>query len=147
MVCGEVAGQCVCVCVCVCVREREKERERDREREREISSYYIDSSYCATSHRYFEADGVILVYDITIERSYQDVIEGFNFYRFHVTTSMLVGNECHLSHLRAVPTAKAEEFAESRSAMFIETSFVEDMSGFDTTFLYFVRGQLWNDTL
>ena len=57
---------------------------------------------------------------------------------------MLVGNRCHLSHPREVPTEEAKAFADEQSMMFVETSLKEDMTctSFDAALLDFVRGQL-----
>ena len=59
---------------------------------------------------------------------------------------MLVGNRCHLSSHRVVTAETVEDFAKMHSLIFVETS-AQDRTSFDTAFLDFVRGQLWNDTL
>ena len=103
-----------------------------------------------TTHRYFIANGVLLVYDVTDDNSYMGIKNALSEWmslKMLGTVFLLVGNNCHLSHLRTVSTEEAETVAKKHSAMFTETSFMEDMSGFDAAFLDFVRGQLWNDTL
>ena len=83
------------------------------------------------------------MYNITNISSYEEAIQSFFAWPqclAQETVFLLIGNGSHLSHLREVSKEKVEDFAKNHSAMFIEMSFKEDMSGFDTAFLDFVRG-------
>lgn len=83
------------------------------------------------------------MYNITDIDSYEDAIKSFFAwpgYLAQETVFLLIGNESHLSHLRKVSKEKVKDIAKKHSAMFIEMSFMEDMSGFDTAFLDFVKG-------
>ena len=65
------------------------------------------------------------MYDITDHLTYENVEEWLEMVRKGADSNivlMLVGNNCHLRHLRAVSTDVAEAFAKKNHMMFIETS-------------------------
>ena len=97
-------------------------------------------------HRYYTANGVLLIYDVANDYSYMNTKDVFFDWGYSDTVFLLVGNMCLLSGPREVPTKKAKAFADEESMMFVETS-VRDRTSFDTAFLDFVRGKLCDGVL
>ncbi|KAK3703761.1 hypothetical protein QZH41_008440 [Actinostola sp. cb2023] len=78
-----------------------------------------------TSAYYRGAVGAVLVYDLTKQKTFQDVERWLMEVREHADPSiviMLVGNKCDLRHLRAILTEDAKKFAEEKDLSFIEAS-------------------------
>ena len=81
-----------------------------------------------TSAYYRGAVGAVLVYDLTKQKTYQDVERWLMEVREHADPSivtMLVGNKSDLRHLRAVPAEEAKKFADEQQLSFIESSALE----------------------
>lgn len=78
-----------------------------------------------TSAYYRGAVGALLMYDISKQETYVNVMRWLNELRDNADSQiviMLVGNKCDLKHLRAVPTDEAKSFAAENKLLFIETS-------------------------
>jgi Ras-related protein Rab-1A len=78
-----------------------------------------------TSSYYRGAHGIIVVYDITDQVSFNNVkqwLQEIDRYACESVTKLLVGNKCDLSSKRAVPLENAQEFAASAGLTFLETS-------------------------
>ncbi|KAL3102933.1 hypothetical protein niasHT_025841 [Heterodera trifolii] len=74
---------------------------------------------------YRRAVGALLVYDISVRLTYENVGRWLKELRDHSDPNiviMLVGNKRDLGHLRAVPTNEAKAYAERNQMAFIETS-------------------------
>ncbi|KAF8273945.1 putative ras-related protein rab-18 [Lactarius quietus] len=77
------------------------------------------------SAHYRGAQGIILVYDSTDRRSFEDLTRWFEEIRIHVTgpvDKVIVGNKVDKDYQRQVPTAEAAAFAKQMGCHFIETS-------------------------
>jgi len=91
-----------------------------------------------TQHYYRDADGAILVFDITCRKSFEsvetwvDALE--NATGTNIITKLLVGNKCDLEDQRKISKAQANELAKLISAPYLETS-AKDASNVDITFL------------
>ncbi|VEU23020.1 DEKNAAC104082 [Brettanomyces naardenensis] len=82
-----------------------------------------------TSSYYRGAHGIIIVYDVTDQESFNDVnqwLQEIDRYATSGVQKLLVGNKCDLADKRVVDYAVAKEFADSRGIPFIETSAAED---------------------
>jgi len=69
-----------------------------------------------TSAYYRGAVGALLVYDISKQQTYENVMRWLKELRDHADSNiviMLVGNKSDLRHLRAVPTEEAKQFAST----------------------------------
>jgi len=81
------------------------------------------------TNTYFRgAHGVILVYDITESKSFSELNNWLKEVKDHAPPNsvlMVVGNKCDLDS-RAVSTKQGKEFAQSKEALFLETSAKED---------------------
>ena len=81
---------------------------------------------------YRQANGILLVYDITNRQSFDNLKEyWYKEVSQHSNTEtecILVGNKCDLESERAVDVSLAKEFADSVSIPFIETSATEDIN-------------------
>lgn len=78
-----------------------------------------------TSAYYRGAVGALLVYDITKHLTYESAERWLKELYDHADPNivvMLVGNKRDLETLRTVPTKDAEDFAEKKQLMFMETS-------------------------
>eukprot|EP01064_Diplonema_japonicum_P024096 TRINITY_DN34576_c0_g1_i1.p1 TRINITY_DN34576_c0_g1~~TRINITY_DN34576_c0_g1_i1.p1 ORF type:complete len:204 (+),score=24.02 TRINITY_DN34576_c0_g1_i1:43-654(+) len=79
-----------------------------------------------TSAYYRGAHGVILVYDITDEESFEKLDSWMeeidNYKSFPDVVKLLVGNKTDLEASRKVSASRAEEFARKHSMMWIEVS-------------------------
>jgi len=78
-----------------------------------------------TSSYYRGAHGIIVVYDITDQVSFNNVkqwLQEIDRYACENVNKLLVGNKCDLANKRAVDTKVAKEFADSLGIPFLETS-------------------------
>lgn len=78
-----------------------------------------------TSSYYRGAHGIIVVYDITDQESFNNVkqwLQEIDRYACENVNKLLVGNKCDLSAKRAVELSAAKEYAEQLGIPFLETS-------------------------
>ncbi|XP_077063518.1 ras-related protein ORAB-1 [Siphateles boraxobius] len=78
-----------------------------------------------TSSYYRGAHGIIIVYDVTEQESFNNVnqwLEEIHRYACENVSKLLVGNKCDLSSKKVVDFTTAKEFAESLKIPFLETS-------------------------
>ena len=78
-----------------------------------------------TSAYYRGAVGAVLVYDLSKQKTFENVARWLQEVREHAESSiviMLVGNKCDLRHLRAVPVDEGKKYAGDSGLCFIEAS-------------------------
>lgn len=78
-----------------------------------------------TSAYYRGAVGAVLVYDLSKQKTFENVARWLQEVREHAESSiviMLVGNKCDLRHLRAVPVDEGKKYASDSGLCFIEAS-------------------------
>ncbi|KAM7535898.1 hypothetical protein Aperf_G00000094481 [Anoplocephala perfoliata] len=78
-----------------------------------------------TSSYYRGAQGIIIVYDITDELTFNNLkawLSEIDTYANATVNRLLVGNKSDLASKRAVPTEDGQKFADSLSIPFLETS-------------------------
>ncbi|VDD95200.1 unnamed protein product [Enterobius vermicularis] len=78
-----------------------------------------------TSSYYRGAHGIIVVYDITDQESFNNVkqwLQEIDRYACENVNKLLVGNKCDLTTKRAVEQNAAKEYAEQLGIPFLETS-------------------------
>merc|ERR1711957_1026655 len=78
-----------------------------------------------TSSYYRGAHGIIVVYDVTDNESFQNVkqwLHEIERYASENVNKLLVGNKSDLASKRQVETEAAKEFADSANIPFLETS-------------------------
>jgi len=78
-----------------------------------------------TSSYYRGAHGIIVVYDVTDQATFNNVkqwLEEIDRYACESVQKLLIGNKCDLEDQRAVDVESAKEFAESLNIPFLETS-------------------------
>lgn len=78
-----------------------------------------------TSAYYRGAVGAVLVYDLSKQKTFENVARWLLEVREHAESSivtMLVGNKCDLKHLRAVLAEDAKKYASDAGLSFIEAS-------------------------
>ncbi|CAA3018782.1 ras-related RABD2a-like [Olea europaea subsp. europaea] len=78
-----------------------------------------------TSSYYRGAHGIIIVYDVTDQESFNNVKQWLNEidrYASENVNKLLVGNKCDLAENRAVPYETAKAFADEIGIPFMETS-------------------------
>uniref|UniRef100_A0A7S3JUQ1 Uncharacterized protein n=1 Tax=Aureoumbra lagunensis TaxID=44058 RepID=A0A7S3JUQ1_9STRA len=78
-----------------------------------------------TSAYYRGADGIIMVYDVTSQESFDHVAEWLaevNRYANEGTCKLLVGNKSDMGTEKCVSTETAKEYADSLGIPFLETS-------------------------
>ncbi|KAL6606447.1 hypothetical protein ACP70R_042100 [Stipagrostis hirtigluma subsp. patula] len=84
--------------------------------------------HAITSSYYRQADGALLVYDVTRYSTFKNVDRWLKELRDHADSNiviMLVGNKSDLRHLVEVQTDEGKAFAERESLYFMETSALE----------------------
>jgi len=94
-----------------------------------------------TSSYYRGAHGIILVYDITDPRSFENINKWLTEIEAHsggTVLKMLVGNKCDLEEQRAIPTSKGKELADSLQIPFLETS-AKNIVRVDEAFLTLIK--------
>ncbi|GMM32166.1 Rab family GTPase [Martiniozyma asiatica (nom. inval.)] len=82
-----------------------------------------------TSSYYRGAHGIIIVYDVTEQESFNNVEQWLQEIDRYATSSvmkLLVGNKSDLTDKKVVDYAVAKEFADQRGIQFIETSAAEN---------------------
>jgi len=78
-----------------------------------------------TSAYYRSAVGAMLVYDIVVKETFDNIERWLAELRQHADSNiviMLVGNKADMRHVREVPTEKAEQFCKENGLTFVETS-------------------------
>jgi len=78
-----------------------------------------------TSSYYRGAHGIIVVYDVTDQVSFNNVkqwLQEIERYASDSVTKLLVGNKCDLTTKKVVDKDAAKEFADSKGIPFLETS-------------------------
>jgi len=93
-----------------------------------------------TSSYYRGAHGVIIVYDITDQLSFNNLknwIQEIEQYASENFSKMIVGNKCDLTSRRVVETEPARVFAASRGAAFMETS-AKNSTNVEQAFMWMV---------
>lgn len=84
-----------------------------------------------TAAYYRGANGIVLVYDITSEASFNSIRSWIRNIEEHASDSVckvLVGNKADMEDKRAVPTAKGQALAREFNIKFFETSAKADMN-------------------
>lgn len=95
----------------------------------------ITSSYYRGSH------GIIVVYDVTDQESFNNVKQWFkeiDRYATEGVTKLLVGNKSDLTAKKVVDYDVAKEFADSMGVQFLETS-AKDSTNVEQAFLAMAR--------
>lgn len=90
-----------------------------------------------TSSYYRGAHGIIIVYDITDQGSFNNVkqwLSEINRYASGNVNKLLVGNKCDLAANRAVPYEIAKAFADEMGIPFLETS-AKDATNVEQAFM------------
>uniref|UniRef100_A0A7S4PH67 Uncharacterized protein n=1 Tax=Guillardia theta TaxID=55529 RepID=A0A7S4PH67_GUITH len=90
-----------------------------------------------TSSYYRGAHGIIVVYDVTDQESFNNVKQWMNEidrYANDKVNKMLVGNKSDLASKRAVDTSVAKEYADSLGIPFLETS-AKDSTNVEQAFI------------
>ncbi|MBN3309997.1 RAB1 protein, partial [Amia calva] len=78
-----------------------------------------------TSSYYRGAHGIIIVYDVTDQESFNNVrqwLEEIDRYASEDVSKLLVGNKCDLTSRKVVDFTTGQEFAASLQIQFLETS-------------------------
>eukprot|EP00005_Dracoamoeba_jomungandri_P002639 CAMPEP_0174261962 /NCGR_PEP_ID=MMETSP0439-20130205/12692_1 /TAXON_ID=0 /ORGANISM="Stereomyxa ramosa, Strain Chinc5" /LENGTH=194 /DNA_ID=CAMNT_0015346583 /DNA_START=95 /DNA_END=679 /DNA_ORIENTATION=- len=79
-----------------------------------------------TTAYYNTADGIIIVYDVTNEETFENVPSWLETIESHTDSQnikrVLVGNKCDLKNKRAVTTERGEEYANGVGLEFVESS-------------------------
>jgi len=78
-----------------------------------------------TSSYYRGAHGIIVVYDVTNQETFQNVqkwLQEIDRYACENVHKLLVGNKCDLANDRKVSSEEARDFADQLSLEFLETS-------------------------
>ena len=94
-----------------------------------------------TSAYYRGAVGAILVYDLSKQKTFENVARWLLEVHEHAESSivtMLVGNKCDLRHLRAVPVEDATKYAGEAGLSFIEASAL-DATNVEETFTQTIK--------
>ncbi|KAI8325571.1 GTP-binding protein SAS1, partial [Martensiomyces pterosporus] len=78
-----------------------------------------------TTAYYRGAMGILLVYDVTDERSFNNIENWYRNIEQHASegvNKILIGNKCDIEERRAVPKEKGQKLAEELGIKFLETS-------------------------
>ncbi|KAF7704324.1 hypothetical protein HF521_021396 [Silurus meridionalis] len=78
-----------------------------------------------TTSYYRGAMGILLVYDITNAKSFENISKWLRNIEEHANEDverMLLGNKCDMEDMRVVPKAKGEQIASEHNIRFFETS-------------------------
>jgi len=90
-----------------------------------------------TSSYYRGAHGIIVVYDITDQESFNNVkqwLQEIDRYACENVNKLLVGNKCDLTQKRTVETQAAKDYADQLGIPFLETS-AKSSTNVETAFL------------
>eukprot|EP00918_Siedleckia_nematoides_P077340 GHVU01169109.1.p1 GENE.GHVU01169109.1~~GHVU01169109.1.p1 ORF type:complete len:202 (+),score=54.66 GHVU01169109.1:191-796(+) len=90
-----------------------------------------------TSSYYRGAHGIIVVYDVTDQESFNNVKQWMNEidrYANEKVNKMLVGNKCDLTSKKVVQTDDAKQYAETLGIPFLETS-AKDSTNVEQAFI------------
>ncbi|CAA7393135.1 unnamed protein product [Spirodela intermedia] len=90
-----------------------------------------------TSSYYRGAHGIIVVYDVTVGESFNNVkkwLSEIDRYAGREVSRLLVGNKCDLAENRAVPYETAKAFADELGIPFMETS-AKDATNVERAFM------------
>ncbi|KAF7233283.1 hypothetical protein EG68_10276 [Paragonimus skrjabini miyazakii] len=96
------------------------------------------------SSYYRGALGALIVFDITDEKSFNDVTMWLEELKKFVDPDvqvLLIGNKCDLKHERKVSVNKITRFASSKGLLFMETS-ARDGTSVDEAFTHILKGIL-----
>lgn len=80
---------------------------------------------------YRGAHGALIIYDITKRKTFENIEHWFDELRQLVPNDIsiaLVGNKSDLSHLRRISTSEANEYAQNKNFLFVETSALDDIN-------------------
>jgi len=94
-----------------------------------------------TSSYYRGAHGIIVVYDVTDQVTFNNVkqwLQEIDRYASESVNKLLVGNKCDMTTKKVVDTQAAEEFAKSKNIPFLETS-AKNSTNVETAFLTMAR--------
>nr|AAH71442.1 Zgc:86773 [Danio rerio] len=87
---------------------------------------FADDTYTESFISYYRgAHGIIVVYDVTDQESYNNVkqwLKEIDRYASENVNKLLVGNKCDLTTKKVVDYTTAKEFADSLGIPFLETS-------------------------
>ncbi|GFS25895.1 Ras-related protein Rab-8A [Elysia marginata] len=76
--------------------------------------------------------GIVVVYDITKRQSFENIVRNYKLQIDRCKSSeavvLLVGNNCHLNHLRQVSRDEGKQFADQSGFLFFETSSDENIN-------------------
>ncbi|CAI8039448.1 Ras-related protein Rab-10 [Geodia barretti] len=78
-----------------------------------------------TTSYYRGAMGIILVYDITNQKSFDNIQKWLNNIEMHASADverLLIGNKCDWETRRTIPTATGNQLASNQGISFLETS-------------------------
>ena len=78
-----------------------------------------------TSSYYRGAHGILLIFDVTDSKSFEEVsgwLEEIRSYAVPTVNIVLVGNKCDMERARKVTTQEAKQFAEENGVAYRETS-------------------------
>ncbi|KAJ1964696.1 GTP-binding protein [Dipsacomyces acuminosporus] len=78
-----------------------------------------------TTAYYRGAMGILLVYDVTDERSFNNIENWYRNIEQHASegvNKILIGNKCDIEERRAVPKEKGQKLADELGIKFLETS-------------------------
>ena len=89
-----------------------------------------------TTSYYRGAMGIILVYDITSQKSFDNITKWLQNIEMHASPDverLLVGNKCDMENRRVVPKERGEQLAGQQGIPFLETS-AKTSTNIDETF-------------
>jgi len=85
-----------------------------------------------TSSYYRGAHGIILVYDITSELSFNNLDSWIKEFELLDAQTILIGNKIDLEEKRKIPFESGEDYAKHKNFLFLETSAKENLNVNDT---------------
>ena len=106
-----------------------------------IKTVELDGKTTITSSYYRGSHGIIIVYDVTDQESFNGVkmwLQEIDRYATSTVLKLLVGNKCDLKDKRVVEYDVAKEFADANKMPFLETSAL-DSTNVEDAFLTMAR--------
>ncbi|KAJ5074418.1 rab gtpase [Anaeramoeba ignava] len=103
-----------------------------------------------TTAYYRGAMGILLVYDVTDENSFNNVRNWMKNIEKHATedvNKMLIGNKCDMREQKVIETSKGQALADEFGIPFMETS-AKDQTNVDSAFIFMakeVKKRLYSD--